>query len=163
LGGMPLLSRGLFADGDLTIKPFEPQLLDSLGELGTTVEALLDEEARTCLVHSDLNPKNLLLDPATLAITGVLDWEFAHAGHPFTDLGNVLRFDREPAYVDAVLGAYAELRGTPPERAVDLARAADLYALAELASRSGQNPVATRAAARLDAIIAAGDVHAVAD
>ena len=69
-------------------------------------------------MHSDLNPKNLLLDPDTLAITGVLDWEFAHAGHPFTDLGNVLRFDRAPAYVDAVLGAYAELRGTPPERAL---------------------------------------------
>ena len=114
-------------------------------------------------MHSDLNPKNLLLDPDTLAITGVLDWEFAHAGHPFTDLGNVLRFDREPAYVDAVLASYAELRGTPSSRASELARAADLYALAELATRAGQNPVATRAAARLDAIIAAGDVHAVED
>jgi aminoglycoside phosphotransferase (APT) family kinase protein len=163
LGGMPLLARGVFADGDLTIKPFELELPESLGEVGAAAEALLDVETRTCLVHSDLNPKNLLLDPDTLAITGVLDWEFAHAGHPFTDLGNVLRFDREPAYVDAVLASYAELRGTPPERALDLARAADLYALAELASRAGQNPVADRAAARLDVIIAAGDVHAVED
>ena len=163
LGGMPMLTRGAFVDGDLTVEPFELELPASLGALGTTVDALLDEETRTCLVHSDLNPKNLLLDPDTLAITAVLDWEFAHAGHPLTDLGNVLRFDREPAYVDAVLGAYAELRGTPPERALDLARAADLYALAELATRAGQNPVATRAAARLDAIIAAGDVHAVED
>src|SRR6478752_3044284 len=163
LGGMPLLSRGLFADGDLTIKPFELELPESLGELGAAAEALLDEETRTCLVHSDLNPKNLLLDPDSLEVTGLLDWEFAHAGHPFTDLGNVLRFDREPAYVDAVLGAYAELRGTPPERALELARSADLYALAELATRAGQNPVATRAATRLDAIIPAGDVHAVED
>jgi aminoglycoside phosphotransferase (APT) family kinase protein len=113
------------------------------------------------VVHSDLNPKNLLIDPDTLAITGVLDWEFAHAGHPFTDLGNVLRFDREPAYVDGVLEAYAGLRGTPPERALELGRAADLYALSELAARVGQNPVATRAAARLAAIVSAGDVHAV--
>ena len=37
----------------------------------------------------------------------------------------MLRFDREPAYVDAVLGAYAELRGTARERALQLARAAD--------------------------------------
>jgi aminoglycoside phosphotransferase (APT) family kinase protein len=160
LGGMPLLARGVFTDGDLTVEPFELELPESLGELGAAAEALLDEEIRTCLVHSDLNPKNLLLDPETLAITGVLDWEFAHAGHAFTDLGNVLRFDRHPAYVDGVLGAYAELRGTPPDRALELARSADLYALAELASRAGQNPVATRAAARLEAIVAAGDVHA---
>ena len=57
---------------------------------------LLDTVPRVCLVHSDLNPKNLLFDPDTLALTGVLDWEFAHAGHPFTDLGNLLRFDRDP-------------------------------------------------------------------
>jgi aminoglycoside phosphotransferase (APT) family kinase protein len=161
LGGMPLLARGVFADGDLTVEPFELELPASLGEVGATVDALLDEETRTCLVHSDLNPKNLLFDPDTLAITGVLDWEFAHAGHPFTDLGNVLRFDRAPAYVDAVLASYSELRGTPPERARHLARSADLYALVELASRAGQNPVADRAGVRLEAIVAAGDVHAV--
>src|SRR6478735_1700750 len=160
LGGMPFLERGAFGDGDLTVEPFELELPASLGEVAPAAEALLDEETRTCLVHSDLNPKNLLLDPDTLEVTGLLDWEFAHAGHPFTDLGNVLRFDREPAYVDAVLAAYAELRDTPPGRARELARAADLYALVELASRAGQNPVATRAAARLEAIVAAGDVHA---
>src|SRR6478735_1775179 len=160
LGGMPLLERGIFTDGELTVEPFDVELPASLGEVAPAAEALLDEETRTCLVHSDLNPTNLLLDPDTLEVTGLLDWEFAHAGHPFTDLGNVLRFDREPAYVDAVLAAYAELRDTPPGRARELARAADLYALVGLASRAGQNPVATRAAARLEAIVAAGDVHA---
>lgn len=160
LGGMPMVRRGVFADGDLTIEPYDVALPESLGRVGTDAQALLDEETRTCLVHSDLNPKNLLLDPDTLEVTGVLDWEFAHAGHPFTDLGNVLRFDRQPAYLDAVLAAYADLRGTPPERALELARAADLHALAELASRAGQNPVADRAAARVSAIVAAGDRHA---
>ena len=62
-------------------------------------------------MHSDLNPKNLLVDPDTLDVTGVLDWEFAHAGHPFTDLGNLLRFDRDPAFVEAVLAAYPTRRG----------------------------------------------------
>ncbi|GAA4694714.1 phosphotransferase family protein [Nocardioides conyzicola] len=160
LGGMPMLDRGVFVDGDLTVERFELELPASLGEVGAAAEALLDEETRTCLVHSDLNPKNLLLDPDTLAVTGVLDWEFAHAGHPFTDLGNVLRFDREPAYVEGVLTTYAGLRGTPPERALDLARAADLYALSELASRAGQNPVADRAALHLEAIVSTGDLHA---
>lgn len=159
LGGMPMLERGVFADADLRVEPFALELPDSLGPVRDRALTLLDEETRTCLVHSDLNPKNLLVDPDTLEVTGVLDWEFAHAGHPFTDLGNLLRFDRDPAYVDGVLTAYAELRGTPPERALELARAADLFALAELASRAGQNPVADRAAARLEAIIAAGDPH----
>ena len=170
LGGMPMLRRGAFVDGDLRIEPFEldlPAYVDGLGldlpglaEVAEAAQALLDEEPRTCLVHSDLNPKNLLVDPETFEITGVLDWEFAHAGHPFTDLGNLLRFDRAPAYVDAVLEAYAGLRGTPPDRALDLARAADLVALAELASREGANPVATRAAERLRAIARTGDLHA---
>ena len=96
-------------------------------------------------MHSDLNPKNLLLDPDTLEVTAVLDWEFAHAGHPFTDLGNLLRFDRAPAYVEAVLAAYAERRGTPPEQALPLARAADLLALVDLATRRTASPVAARA------------------
>jgi aminoglycoside phosphotransferase (APT) family kinase protein len=160
LGGMPTLRRGLFVDGDLTIEPYDVRLPEALGQVGEEAQALLDEETRSCVVHSDLNPKNLLIDPDSLEVTGLLDWEFAHAGHPFTDLGNALRFDRDPAYVDAVLGAYAELRGTRPERALELARAADLYALTELASRAGQNPVADRAALRVDAILATGDAHA---
>ncbi len=170
LGGIAMLRRGTFADGELRVEPFGldlPAYVETLGldvpglaEVAEAAQALLDEERRTCLVHSDLNPKNLLLDPDTLTVTGVLDWEFAHAGHPFTDLGNLLRFDREPAYVEAVLEAYAGRRGPPQDRALDLARAADLVALAELASREGQNPVATRAAERLRAIARTGDLHA---
>lgn len=158
LSGMPMLRRGVFADGELRIEPYDVELPASLGELGQRAAALLDEEPRACLVHSDLNPKNLLVDPDTLEVTGVLDWEFAHAGHPFTDLGNLLRFDREPAYVEGVLSAHPD-----PERALDLARAADLHALTELASRAGQNPVADRAAERVAAIVRAQDWHAVED
>ncbi|WP_028642402.1 phosphotransferase family protein [Nocardioides sp. URHA0020] len=162
LGGMPLLDRGVFVDGDLRVEPVEPELPESLGALRATAEALLDEETRSCLVHGDLDPANLLLDPGTGEVVGVLDWELAHAGHPFADLGSVLRFDRAPAYVDAVLATYAELRGTPPGRALELARAADLHALAGLAPRAGQHPVATRAAGLLAAIGAGGDLHAAA-
>ncbi len=74
-------------------------------------QTLLDTVDRYCLVHSDLNLKNLLLDPETLTVTGVVDWEFAHAGHPASDLGNVLRFDRQPAYAAAVVAAYCERHG----------------------------------------------------
>jgi aminoglycoside phosphotransferase len=38
------------------------------------------------LVHGDYGPNNVLLDPAAAEITGVLDWEWAHAGDPAEDL-----------------------------------------------------------------------------
>ena len=176
LGGMPMLRPGPFVDADLRIGDFgvdglpeflevrlpelghlAPAEIDALREVATDAQALLDTVSRTCLVHSDLNPKNLLLEADTLALTGVLDWEFAHAGHPFTDLGNLLRFDRDPAFTDAVLAAYADRRGTGPEAALALARAADLWALVDLATRRTANPVAARADRLLRAIARAGD------
>lgn len=160
LGGMPQLHRGRFVDQDLHVEPTDLDLPDTLGMVEEAQE-LLDTETRTCLVHGDLSPTNLLLDPETLAVTGVVDWEHAHAGHPFTDLGAVLRSERRPAYVAGVLQEYAAHRGTEPDRALELARCADLAALAELAARAGENPVADRAARRLGTILAAGDVHAV--
>jgi aminoglycoside phosphotransferase (APT) family kinase protein len=38
------------------------------------------------LVHGDYGPNNVLLDPASLEITAVLDWEWAHVGDPVEDL-----------------------------------------------------------------------------
>jgi aminoglycoside phosphotransferase (APT) family kinase protein len=171
LGGMPMLRTGPFVDAQLAIGDFgldglpdhvetrlpelghlSPDEIDGLREVALEAQVLLDSVPRACLVHSDLNPKNLLLDPDTLALTGVLDWEFAHAGHPFTDLGNLLRFDREPAFVEAVLAAYADRRGTPRDEALALARAADLWALVDLATRRTANPVAERADRLLRAI-----------
>jgi Ser/Thr protein kinase RdoA (MazF antagonist) len=171
LGGMPMLRPGPFVDPELRIGDFgvdglpayveqrlpelghlAPPEVDGLREVAVDAQTLLDTVPRSCLVHSDLNPKNLLLDPGTLAITGVLDWEFAHAGHPFTDLGNLLRFDRDEAFTGAVLAAYGEGRGTAPDAALALARAADLWALVDLAARRTANPVAARADRLLRAI-----------
>jgi aminoglycoside phosphotransferase (APT) family kinase protein len=129
--------------------------------MAVVAQDLLDTVARRCLVHSDLNPKNLMIDPESLEVTGLLDWEYAHAGHPFTDLGNLLRFDRQPAYVEAVLAAYEERRGVPAEAALALGRAADLWALVDLAARRGSNPVADRAHDLLRAVAAARDLDAV--
>jgi aminoglycoside phosphotransferase (APT) family kinase protein len=118
---------------------------------------LLDGVGRWCLAHSDFNPKNLILDPDTLEVRALLDWEFAHAGSPYTDLGNLLRFDRQPAFADAVLTTYAGSRGVDPATALALARAADLWALVELAGRRGSSPVADRAHALLLRIAREGD------
>lgn len=181
LGGMPMPRAGLFVDGDLTLAEFPglddlagwveshagrlhrftPEELTGLRQVAVDAQALLDTVDRVCLVHSDLNPKNLLIDPDSLAVTGLVDWEYSHAGHPFTDLGNLLRFDRAPAYVDAVLTAYADRRGESPSSALDLARAADLWALVELASRPLDNLLTRLAHELLRAIAGARDVHAV--
>lgn len=192
LAGAVLLRGGAFVDAALTIGPHPapydvdglvelvevlvaapgswlPALgaagLDRLAGLAREAQDLLDEVPQHCLVHSDLNPKNLLLrvpdeQDAPVEVTGVLDWEFAHAGNPFTDLGNLLRFERRPAFHDAVVTTYAALRGVEADRALELARAADLAALVELASRAGQNPVSDRAAAQLGAVVASGDLDA---
>ena len=179
LGGMPMPRPGPFVDPELRIGDFgvdglpeyveqrlpelahlAPPEIDGLRAVALDAQSLLDSVTRTCLVHSDLNPKNLLLDPDTLALTGVLDWEFAHAGNPFTDLGNLLRFDRDEAFAGAVLAAYAERRGAATGEALALARAADLWALVDLAARRTANPVAARADRLLRAVARGRDAGA---
>lgn len=146
---------GEFVDADLSVRPLTGTLTEWRSELGVDVPGLdgLLEDAedlvaltpRTCLVHSDFNPKNILVDPDTLEVTALLDWEFAHAGSPFTDLGNLLRFDDTADLAEGVLRTYAALVPDAPDDLLERARAADLFALLELASRSGENPVADRA------------------
>ena len=179
LAGMPMLRPGPFLDAGLTVGEYAdaglPEWVETrltgwtpadrarLGEVARSAQDLLDGVGRACLVHSDLNPKNVLVDPVSLELTAVLDWEFAHAGHPWTDVGNLVRFERHPAYVDAVLTAWTALRGGSAETLLDGARAADLWALVDLASRAGENPVADRAGALLRAIADQGDLHAWPD
>jgi aminoglycoside phosphotransferase (APT) family kinase protein len=166
LGGMPMLAAGPFVDGRLAIGSFKPDLdglpeavelaepqlgwwspdeLAGLREVAVDAQALLDTVGRRVLVHSDFNAKNLLVDPESLELTGLLDWEYAHAGHPFTDLGNLLRFERDQAFTEAVLASYTARRGGTAADALALARAADLWALVDLAPRRAENPVAERA------------------
>ena len=182
LAMMPMPRAGLFVDGDLRVRPmpagglvdfvvahrsgtaleqWPSEVYDALLRVASRAEDLLAALDRTCLVHSDLNPKNLLVDPDTLTVTGLLDWEFAHAGWPVTDLGNLLRFEREPVFADAVLNRYREHVVDAAANVLDLARAADLFALVDLAARTSENPVTERASRLLAAIARSGDLHAV--
>ena len=194
LAQMPMPRRGEFVDAELRIEPWADgtdlpawvrrqrsvsaiadwpgDLYDGLRAVADHAQGLLDEVDRACLVHSDFNPKNVLIDPAAGELTGLLDWEFAHAGTPMTDLGNLLRLERDPGFTGGVLDGYLKVAGhldglvglsraARRKRLLGLARAADLFALAELAGRRGQNPVAGQADTLLRAIAASGDLHTV--
>src|SRR3954447_5431061 len=182
LATMPMLRPGRFLDGDLRLAPLPARDLvefvqaqrtgtaleswsdaafNGLLDVAAQAQAHLDGVDRTCLVHGDVNPKNVLVDPETLEVTGLLDWEFAYAGPPGTDLGNLLRFERDPALSEAVLTAVAECVPDAGPDLLDQARAADLLALVDLAARRGENAVAERAHAQLLAVARTGDLHAV--
>lgn len=117
LAQMPMLRAGMFEDGSLT-----------LGEPGAAVlpdEALdlLDSVGRVSLVHGDFVASNVLVDRASLTVAAVVDWEAAHAGSPYTDLGTLLREEHPAAFADAVLAAFVERLPERPD-AQALARAA---------------------------------------
>ncbi|TDD24983.1 aminoglycoside phosphotransferase family protein [Kribbella turkmenica] len=162
LSGMPFLTIGMFRDGDLGIEPFGAGDLEQYAEgldlgldagqrdglaavIAEAEDLLAAAVDRVCLVHGDFNPKNLLVDPAAARITGLIDWEFAYAGSPYADLGNLFRFCADPVLAGAVLGV---VRGSGPdlgEPLVGLGRAADLWALLDLAARSSEHEVAAAA------------------
>jgi aminoglycoside phosphotransferase (APT) family kinase protein len=183
LAQMPFLGAGAFVDGALRVEPFPggadlpewvtshrrgsaieewpQQEYDALLGVAVDAQAVLDGIGRSSLVHSDFNPKNLLVDPATGRVTGVLDWEFAHAGLPVSDLGNLLRFEREPAFAAAVLATYTAAVPDASADTLERARAADLFALVDLAGRRSENPVTEQADALLRAVARTGDLSAV--
>lgn len=182
LGHVAMPRPGAFTDPSLAIEPLPDGAADlpawvdahaeqlewsgpdlaSLRALTQDAQTLLDDTDRCCLVHSDFNAKNLLVDPHSLEVTGLVDWEFAHAGSPWTDLGNLLRFERAEPFGQAVLASYGAFMPAVPADVLDRARAADLFALVELASRRRQNPVAARAHDQLLAVARTGDLHACA-
>ncbi len=165
LGHIAIPRSGMFTDADLSIVPFSAELADlrawvearlpdlawgaadadRLRALADDAQELLSEDQRVCLVHSDFNPKNLLVDPAGPSVTGLVDWEFAHAGSPYADLGNLLRNETDSVFADAVLAAYRDFMPSTPDDLRERAGAADLVALVELAARRRENPVAAAA------------------
>ncbi|MFC6153228.1 phosphotransferase [Nocardioides yefusunii] len=179
LAGMPTLRRGRFSAPDLVVvadpahgdvharvtrrlgelRGWSESELDALERVAERAQDLLDEEPRTCLVHGDLNPKNVVL-AGDGSVAAVVDWEYAHAGSPHEDLGDLLRFDRHPAWEQAVLHGWTRERGGDPALARDLARASDLAALVELTVRPGGNLVVDLAEVFLREIARTGDWHA---
>ena len=129
-------------------------LVTALEDVVDDAEDLLADDVRRVLVHGDLNPANVLVDAATLEVTGLVDWEHAHAGGPWEDLGNLLRHADRPTLREAVLAAYASVVPGVPDDVEERAEAADLAALLDLAGRGDRTPPSLEARRRLE--LAAG-------
>ncbi len=99
---------------------------------------------RTCLVHSDYNPKNLLVrrNDSTWRVAAVLDWEFAMAGDPVIDLANLLRHreDYPPEFVEAFIEHYESETSWLPDDWVEQARLAELSSALESLSSPHERP-----------------------
>lgn len=108
------------------------------------------------LVHGDLNPTNLLVADDG-ALTGILDWEFAHAGDPAMDLGNLFR--RAPTRGAVPPRAFADALSSALELPLGWREAAalvDLSSTIEFLSSTRERPQTfARALRQLDAFIEA--------
>lgn len=95
------------------------------------------------LVHGDFNPSNLLLDDSG-EVAAVLDWEFAHAGKLWMDLGNLLRRRPElplpPYFVPALCEGLGDLGVSLPENWSELRLLEDLSSACELLSSKEAKP-----------------------
>jgi Ser/Thr protein kinase RdoA (MazF antagonist) len=172
LSGMALSGAGPFLDHQQTLGPLDPDsfslvtwldahwegtALASLGyeahqplsDLCHRGDELLAISKRACLTHGDLNPRNVLCDPQSGTITGVVDWEFTHAGHPVEDAGKLIRRMAGSPFTDAALKAMTPwlpaAEQAPLEQLQERARAADLYWLIELAATHGRTAATQRA------------------
>jgi aminoglycoside phosphotransferase (APT) family kinase protein len=101
------------------------------------------------LVHSDFNAKNLLVreHAGSWTVAAVLDWEFAFSGSPLFDIGNMLRFpeDLPAGFAQAFVGGFAEGGGLLPDDWREISLALDLFALADLLTRSADHRYFSRA------------------
>lgn len=124
-----------------------PALRARLGEpLATEFEAWLpgaagplDAVRGASLCHGDFGASNLIVrrEPEGWRIAAVLDWEYACAGTPFGDLGNLLRppLGGAPGFADAVAHGYRDAGGSLPDDWRHLAQLSDLFAWIEFAGR----------------------------
>lgn len=181
LSGIPFLRAGEFTGSDLAVRPFgdgglerwvadrrgrggfaswSERRIDGLLEVAGRAQALLDGCSRVCLCHCDLVATNVLVDPDSGRVTGLIDWERANAGSPHTDLGSLLRFETDEVFCHAVLRSYADRAPNVRADFLERARAADLFALVDLVASEGKGEDAARATELLERIAIDRDLAA---
>lgn len=93
--------------------------------------------APACLTHADFGATNLIIRDGH--VVAVLDWEFALAGVPFGDFGNLLRppLGAVPGFADAVAAGYRGAGGDLPDDWLARSWLSDLTAWTEFLTRPG--------------------------
>lgn len=138
----------------------EERVRARLGEpLAERLAAMMDQWAplldtlpdRVALVHGDYKPQNLLLrrgagTDGCWETAAVLDWEFAFAGPPLFDVGQLLRYRTTlpPEYTVGVVEGYTAAGGTLPEEWPRLTRLLDLMNLLGFLDRPEANEAMVR-------------------
>jgi Ser/Thr protein kinase RdoA (MazF antagonist) len=123
--------------------------------------AAIDAQAR--LVHSDANPKNILVTRADNGwrVDALLDWEFSYSGSPYADAANMTRFsaDYPDSFTEGFRSGFAASHPADLPRPADwayLGRVLDMFALSDLVTRPLGHPVADQAADQIRRWIADG-------
>jgi hypothetical protein len=99
-----------------------------------TAQVFPGAAAGTVLAHGDFGPNNMLLDPATFAVTALVDWEWAHPGDPVEDLAWcewIVRM-HHPAHTGALGHLFAGYGDRPPWPARRAAAVARCHELADM-------------------------------
>ncbi|RAK31474.1 phosphotransferase family enzyme [Actinoplanes lutulentus] len=110
--------------------------------------ALEAVDGQSRLVHSDVNPKNILVATTNSGwmANALLDWEFSYSGCPYADAANMTRFAADR--LDGFAAGFAEGQDTPlPANWAYLGRVLDMFALSDLVTRPLGHAVADQAAA----------------
>jgi hygromycin-B 4-O-kinase len=94
----------------------DPAMADKIVRLFDAMQpALKDRPLR--LLHGDLGPHNICVDPANQKVTAVLDWEDALIGDPLFDVAMVSSFQPERR-LPAILEGYGLPRPTSEQQAL---------------------------------------------
>lgn len=122
-------------------EPLAERLAMAMDQYAPLLDALPD---RAALLHGDYKPQNLLLRHSAdgrWEMAAVLDWEFAFAGPPLFDLGQLLRYRATlpPQYTAGVEAGYLAADGTLPAEWPRLTRLLDLMNLLGFLERPEAN------------------------
>lgn len=78
--------------GNMAKKRLGKSIVDKINKIVGENKKVLDELDRDIrLVHGDFQVTNILVKDGK--ISGILDWEFAMAGHPIADIGQFFRYE----------------------------------------------------------------------
>ncbi|WP_281975371.1 phosphotransferase family protein [Halobacillus litoralis] len=124
--------------------------VDNLGaEMVSNIRQFAMEQAhilnsigkQNCLVHSDFNPLNILVEKfgSSIQVTGILDWEFSFSNSPLIDIGNMLRYEEitESSFIRPFILSYVNHGGELPRKWLQIAKLLDVIALCDLADQEG--------------------------